>query len=280
MIDEELRRRFANLPERSLEGKNIMQTFFDWYISRHPVDSDDKSKLENQDYIGKTDCFYLVHGSTEKEVNPFQRHRKLSSAIKKMEYLEDDRVLRVHTLDSIYDCPLADCKRHRQEPFEILPDPVKEIAEAKLHPVVFGPTEENTILLAFDESDNELNFVDAAYNRKGYISRLEACSNIGSYSDSFLISDDFDSPMAIDIRYYPAVNSKGQFIEFYSFDTSGLAAYLYNVGNKPLSFWTFEGLIDVNPEEKKLVSKENVASDSKGRLAAYKESIRKDLKLN
>ncbi len=121
--------------------------------------------------------------------------------------------------------------------------------------------------------------MDAAYNRNGYILRLKAYSNIGSYSDSFLISDDFDSPMAIDIRYYPAANSKGQFIEFYSFDTDGLTAYLYNVGNKPLSFWTFEGLIDLDPGEKKRVAKENVAMDSKKRLKAYKDKIRAKLKM-
>ena len=256
-----------------------MTALFDWYISRHPVDSDDKPTLENQDYIGKKDCFYMLHGSIEKGFDPFEQNRRRTSAVKKMEYLEEDRILRVHTQETIYDCPLDDCKQYRQEPYEVLPDSVRAIAEAKLHPIVFGPTEENTILLAFDENDNELNFVDAAYNRKGFISRLEACSNIGSYSDSFLIADDFDSPMGIDIRYYPSASRDGEFIEFYSFDTDGLAAYLYNVGDKPLSFWTFEGLIDLAPGEKKQVSKENVATDSKKRLKAYKDKIRAELKM-
>lgn len=255
-----------------------MQILYDWYISRHPVDSNHIPKLEKRDYIGKKDCFYVLHGSIEKGFDPFGQHRRRTSAVKEMEYLENDRILRIHTQNSIYDCPLDDCRRRRQEPFEVLPDPVRAIAEAKLHPIVFGPTEANTILLAFDESGNDFNFVDAAYNRDGYILRLEACSHIGTYTDSFLITDDFDSPMKIDIRYYPAASRDGQFIEFYSFDTDGLTAYLYNVGNKPLSFLTFEGIIDLNPGEKKRVSKESVAADSKERLAAYSESIRNRLK--
>ena len=256
--------------------KNI-QILFDWYISRHPVDSNHIPKLEKRDYIGKKDCFYVLHGSIEKGFDPFGQHRRRTSAIKKMEYLENDRILRIHTQNSIYDCPLDDCKRRRQEPFEVLPDPVRAIAEAKLHPIVFGPTEANTILLAFDESDNDFNFVDAAFNRGGSTSRLAACSNIGSYSDSILITEDFDGPMNIDIRYYPAASREGKYIEFYSFDTDGLAAYLYNVGETPLSFLTFEGIIDLLPGERKFVSPENVAPDSKERLIADREEARAKL---
>lgn len=259
------------------KGLRILDKLFHWYITRHPVDTHHEPKLSGRDYLGKEVCFYVVRGRIKKGTDLFGQYKRRTSAIKSMEYIEREEMLRVYTQNSVYDCLLSDCRRERQEPFEVLPTPVQEVAEAKLHPLIPGPSETDTILLVFDESDNDFNFVDAAFNRGGNTSRLAACSNIGSYSDSFLITEDFDGPMNIDIRYFPAASREGKYIEFYSFDTDGLSAYLYNVGETKLSFLTFEGIIDLLPGERKLVSPENIAPDSKERLIADREEARAKL---
>ena len=132
----------------------------------------------------------------------------------------------------------------------------------------------NTILLTFDNNDDNLNFVDAVCNRDGNLSQLRAYSHLGFSTDSMLI---YDETEIIDIRYFPTASRDGEFIEFYSFDTDGLAVYLHNTGDKPLAFWTFVGLIDVAPGEQKLVDKASVAPDSRERKDAYKEKIRQQL---
>lgn len=246
----------------------ITRTLFDWYITRHAIHTAHEIKLEKREYLGKNKCFYVAHGSLTQKVNDPIR----TSVLKQLEFTEDDACLRVYTQNSIYVCPLKECRKDKQEPFEILPVPVQAIAEAKLHPIISGP-EKNSITLAFDDNDRNSYFFDAVFNREGKTSQLYPFSFKDYGDDEIILSDNAIWHKKINIQFCPVASRQGRFIEFGKFHTDGLAAYLFNVGDKPLSFLTVDGFIDLAPGEKKRVAKDNVAADSKERLVAYKEKI-------
>ena len=140
------------------------------------------------------------------------------------------------------------------------------------------PMVRNSILLVFD-AHSDCNFVDAVVDRDGTVSRLDKFTHLGFTSDSVLLYDgELGGRQSIDIRYFPAASREGKYIEFYSFDTDGLPVYLHNAGDTTLSFLAPDGLIDIEPGERKLACEENMAADSRERLERYSEEAREKLR--
>ncbi len=143
----------------------------------------------------------------------------------------------------------------------------------------FEPPARNSILLVFDDDSNDFNFVEAAVNRDGMVSRLDKFTHLGFTTDSVLLFEgEIGCPQSIDIRYFPAASREGKYIEFYSFDTDKFPVYLHNAGDTVLSFLASDGLIDIEPGERKRVCEENIAADSRERLERYREEAREKLR--
>ncbi len=249
-----------------------MKKLFDWYITKHPINANAIKELDGVEYLGKEDYFYIAHGRMLDKSEPSGSARWRTSVIRKLEFITESNLLHIHTLNSIYVCNVDECRRNKQSPFDVLPEPVRAIATAGIKPFINAPEEPNTILLAFDEGDSNLNFVGAAYNRDGYTSHLRAYPHLGMFVDSMLLYDESPGASEIDIRYYPGAN-----IEFYSFDTDGLSVYLYNVGATTMTFKTPVGNIELAPGEKKLVSKENASPKGEEKILAQKEALLQEL---
>ena len=249
-----------------------MKKLFDWYITRHPINANAIKELNGVEYLGQEDYFYIAHGRILDESEPSGSARWRTSVIRKLEFMAKSNLLHIHTLNSIYVCSVDECRRNKQAPYDVLPEPVRAIVEAGRKPLINAPEEPNTILLAFDEGDSNLNFVGAAYNRDGYTSRISAYPHLGMFVDSMLLYDESPGASEIDIRYYPGAN-----IEFYSFDTDGLSVYLYNVGERAMTFKTPVGTIELAPGEKKLVSEENAFSKDEKKILAQKEELLQEL---
>ena len=224
-----------------------MKNLFDWYITKYPINANAIKELDGVEYLGKEDYFYIAHGRILDKSEPSGSARWRTSVIRKLEFIPESNLLHIHTLNSIYVCNVDACRRNKQAPFDVLPEPVRAIAAAGIKPFINAPEEPNTILLAFDEGDSNLNFVGAAYNRDGYTSHLSAYPHLGMFVDSMLLYDESPGASEIDIRYYPGAN-----IEFYYFDTDGLSVYLYNVGATAMTFKTPVGNIELAPGEKKM----------------------------
>lgn len=253
-----------------------MKKLFDWYITRHPTNVYAIEELKGVEYLGQEDCFYIAHGRMLDKSEPSGSAKWRTSVIRKLEFVEESNSLHIHTLNSIYVCSVGECKIKKQAPFDVLPEPVLAIAAARLQPIIHAPEEPNTILLAFDESDKNLNYVDGVYNRDGHTAHLTPFPHLGMFTDSLLILDRTPGASRIDIRYYPGANL-GRIIEFYSFKTAGCSVYLYNVGEAPLTFKTPVGTIELAPEEKKLVSEENASPKDEEKILAQKEELLKEL---
>ncbi len=254
-----------------------MKKLFDWYITRHPTNVYAIEELEGVEYLGQEDYFYIAHGRMLDKSEPSGSAKWRTSVIRKLEFVEESNSLHIHTLNSIYVCSVDECKIKKKAPFDVLPEPVLAIAAARLQPIIHAPEEPNTILLAFDESDKNLNYVDGVYNRDGYTSRLDVYPHLGMFTDSVLIYDESLGRSDIDIRYFPTASSRQGAIEFYSLDTDGFSVYLYNVGEAPLTFKTPVGTIELAPGEKKLVSGENASPKDEEKILAQKEALLQEL---
>ncbi|WP_027406878.1 hypothetical protein [Anaerovibrio sp. RM50] len=265
-----------------------MKKLFDWYITRHPTNVYAIEELEGVEYLGQEDYFYIAHGRMLDKSEPSGSAKWRTSVIRKLEFVEESNSLHIHTLNSIYVCSVDECKIKKQAPFDVLPEPVRGKVEAECRAhinapreanknLLHAPEEPNTILLAFNENDNNLNFVDGAYNRDGHTAHLTPFPHLGMFMDSVLIYDESLGRSEIDIRYFPTANPGQGAIEFYSFDTDGFSVYLYNVGEAPLIFKTPVGTIELAPGEKKLVSEENASPKDEEKLLAQKDELLKEL---
>lgn len=84
---------------------------------------------------------------------------------------------------------------------------------------------------------------------------FENYPHVGTFQDSYLISCD-GAP--IDIRYFPHYQN----IEFYAQFTDDKPFYIENIGDITLYAQTSEGVIRLEPGERKQVIKENAEKNS------------------
>lgn len=124
------------------------------------------------------------------------------------------------------------------------------------------PTQ-NSILLVFADY-KEYGLFNASLDLNGEIFQLGCDVHLGMFQDSCLICfKDFKNSKAmkklqnIDIRFFPPANFFSNCIEFYLFESAEFPVYLHNAGKSKMIFKTDEWRIELEPNERKLVSSEN-----------------------
>ena len=239
-----------------------MPKFFDWYVTKHSMDLDEVQEWEEEEYLGKSEFFFIGHGNVMNSPKFFDGERIHTSVIKRLEYIEGDELLRIHTQNSIYDCALKDCDFMRQEPLAELPFSLEEYAE-KYKFGSWGEPERDSILLVFADYMG-YGLVDALVDWHGKIFHLDGDAHLGMFQDSFLLQGFHKAKVKrlrnIDIRFFPPANFFSNIIRFYFFNSARLPVYLHNAGEKKIFFDTKVGRLEVGGGIRKLVSDENAAN--------------------
>lgn len=175
-----------------------------------------------------------------------------TSRVVHIEVKEEIGEVIIQTRNTEYHCRLSDCDFSKTGTYELIPE-LSKYAE------IFGKEkeyqqEDNTILLVL--SDHEEYYFDTmVIKENGNIYKGNMHPHIGSFQDSCLIGC-AECAQRIDIRYFPHY----QHLETYCWETGGLPVYLENAGDGMIYYTTGEGVIELKPGERKLVSKENVMS--------------------
>ena len=86
-----------------------MPKLFDWYITMHPMDAAHMLRWEGREYLGEKDFFFVGHGNVTGSPKFWDGEFIHTSVIKRLDFIEEDELLRIHTQNSIYDCALRDC---------------------------------------------------------------------------------------------------------------------------------------------------------------------------
>lgn len=239
-----------------------MPKFYDWFITMHPMKSKHMSKWEEREYLGERDYFFAGHGNVIGSPKFWRGEFINTSVIKRLEYMENNELLRIHTQHSIYDCALRNCSFRRQEPLAELPFSLEEYAE-KYKFGDWGGPERDSILLVFADYKG-YGLVDALVDLEGDIFHLDEDAHIGMFQDSFLLHGSYKAEVErlrnIDIRFFPPANFFSNIIRFYFFNSVGLPVYLHNAGEKKIFFDTKVGRLEVEGKMRKLISAENAVN--------------------
>lgn len=239
-----------------------MPKLYDWFITMHPMKAKHILKWEEREYLGKRDFFFAGHGNVIGSPKFWEGEFIHTSAIKWLEYIEGDELLRIHTQNSIYDCALRNCSFRQQEPLAELPFSLEEYAE-KYKFGDWGEPERDSILLVFADYKG-YGLVDALVDLKGEIFHLDENVHLGMFQDSVLLQDFHKAKVKrlrnIDIRFFPPANFFSNLIKFYQFNSAGLPVYLHNAGGKMILFDTQVGRLEVGGGIRKLVSAENAVN--------------------
>lgn len=242
-----------------------MPKLYDWFITMHPMTAKQVLQWEGREYLGKSEFFFAGHGNVIGSSKFWKGEFINTSVIKRLEYIENEELLRIHTQNSIYDCALRDCNFRQQEPLAELPFSLEEYAE-KYKFGDWGEPERDSILLVFADY-MEYGLVDAYVNWEGDIYRLNHGAILG-IQDSYLVQFlDSSQPELlkrfrnIDIRFFPPANLLSNLIQFYQIRSAKFPVYLYNAGKSVLVFETGKGRIEVKPKERKLVSAGNAIQE-------------------
>lgn len=173
-----------------------------------------------------------------------------TSRIMSIEVKEEMGEVMIQTKNTEYHCRLSDCDFSKPDTYELISGMAEYAAK-------FGKEKEyqqddDTILLVL--SDHESYYFETMLVKKnGKIHRGKMYPHIGMWQDSCLISAEEEGRF-IDIRYFPHC----QHLETYCWETGQLPVYLENSGEDVIYYTTYDGVIELKPGERKLVSKENV----------------------
>ena len=215
---------------------------------------------------------HLYHWRIEKSVHPYTGkeyvlahgvvtgHRRLTDTTfihtSPVQHIEVDRETEqvcIRTKNTEYHCRLSECDFSKPGTCEFIPG-LSEYAEKYEREKEYDQ-DDNTILLILSDHESYY-FKTALIKRSGVIHRGWMRPHIGTFQDSCLISCK-GYEQRIDIRYFPHYRH----LETYCWETDNLPVYLENEGDSAIFYRTYEGLIELKPGERKLVSKENAMSD-------------------
>ena len=248
-----------------------MPKLYDWFITMHPMKAKHILQWEGREYLGKSEFFFAGHGNVIGSSKFWVGEFINTSVIKRLEYMENDELLRIHTQNSIYDCALRNCSFRQQEPLAELPFALEEYAE-KYKFGDWGAPERDSILLVFADYKG-FGLVDALVDLKGEIFHLEEEAHVGMFEDSFILHGPYKAKVKrlrnIDIRFFPPANLLSNIIRFYSFNSAGLPVYLHNAGRKTIVFDTRVGRLEVGDGIRKLVSAENAVNSDRTWYAGF-----------
>ena len=180
-----------------------------------------------------------------------------TSAVKEIIINHDTKEAQIHTMNTVYFCPLSYCNFKRQDQWkEIISD--YEALKEKYQDTRKDPTiEPGNVLLTISNFD-EFYFHSLYYIPEGETEPIKysASPHIGTFQDSFLIED----WGKIDLRYFPHYQN----IEFYSEISDGRPLFVENIGDITLYVRAGCGTIRLEPGERKEVTEENTDSNIGG----------------
>lgn len=234
-----------------------MPRLLDWVITRHTLLGIDPAKYQDYDFLGKDQCFFMGHGYVVDSPKFLSGEYIHTSPLQRMKFIENEGTLRLHTLNSIYDCCLRDCNFTMQTPLAELPFPLKEYAEKYMFGA-WGEPKRDSILLVFADT-KETGFVAAWVNYRGKNYRLDDNLHAGMFTDSVIVQFPYPSDIrskklrGIDIRFYPFANICSSVIQFYLFKSGGFPVYIHNAGTRTLGFEPEKERIMVEPGQRVLV---------------------------
>ena len=169
----------------------------------------------------------------------------------------DDSELVVQTENTVYHCPLAYCNFDQQDLVKNqIPnyEKIKQEYKNKINEELPVADDENVLLVI--SNHNEFYFHSLYYKPEGADAEVKysAFPHIGTFQDSFLIISEEGN---IDMRYFPHFQN----IQFYMQDTDNKPFYIENLGDITLYCRTLNGLIKLNPGERKEVSEKNTEKE-------------------
>ena len=184
-------------------------------------------------------------------------HELHTSPIQAMHVDDEAGELVLTTMNSVYHCPLDYCNFDRQDTMpNLIPDYdnlKQKYKDARQYPSI----EPGNVLLVLSNFDNyyfnSLYFVPEK-SKDGKPLKFNTWAHVGMFQDSFLIGTEDHE---VDLRYFPHFQN----IEFYMAKTDGCPLYIENIGDVVLYARTYEGVLKLNPGERKLVAKENAEDE-------------------
>lgn len=226
-----------NLINGNSKNRRLMLHY--WYIEDESYDSN----------------FIIAHGRVT-------GHKKLqdsifinTSAVSEISLDKENQEIIIKTKNSVYYCPFEYCDWKNQEKNKKLVPEYEWIKKKYKDRIECPIIEDDKILLVLSNFD-EFYFNNLYFRPKGEKESIKfyADPHIGMFQDSFIIED---INQLIDIRYFPHFQN----IEFYSETTNGMPLYVENIGDIVLYVNSFEGLIKLEPGERKKISKENAEKE-------------------
>ena len=180
-----------------------------------------------------------------------------TSMIKEIKINEETGEAEIHTMNTVYYCPLSYCLFNKQDKFPGLIPNYDEIKEKYKDSKTEPKMEEGNVLLVLSNF-NEYYFHSLYYLPRGESQRLNCIAHphIGTFQDSFLIEDE-EWENRIDIRYFPHYGN----IEFYSQHTDGCPLFVENIGSITLFVKASCGTLKLEPGERKEVIPENTEEE-------------------
>lgn len=260
---QDMDRRFVRNKEAlKKQGEEIMNTYIEklqsgeikvrkvmlhyWFVERQ------KSDRTGEQYL-------QAHGIVTGHNRLMDATSIHTSAVKKIIINHDTKEAEIHTMNTVYYCPLPYCDFERQDEWkEVISD--YEALKEKYKNTIKEPSIEAGNLLLVISNFDEFYFHSLYYIPEGETEpvKYSASPHIGMFQDSFLIEDEnWDK---IDLRYFPHYQN----IEFYSEFSDGRPLFVENIGDITLYVKAACGTIRLEPGERKEVVKENTDSDIRG----------------
>lgn len=227
-------------PQTPSEGKESRRTprLYHWYLEK--ATSDDG-----------TECA-LAHGNVTGHKRIADTTFINTSKVENIEVREETEEVIIRTMNTEYHCRLSDCDYSRPDTYDLIPG-LSEHA-AKYEKGKEYQQDDNTILLVL--SDHESYYFETMLIKEnGNTHRGEMHPHIGTFQDSCLIRC-AGYEQSIDIRYFP----HHRHLETYAWEAGQFPVYLENSGEDMIYYTTNEGVIELKPGERKLVSKENASA--------------------
>lgn len=242
MVDGLLEQRYdKELPAEEIKVPRTMLRY--WYIDKR------QDKESGEEYL-------LAHGRVTGHNRLMDSVHIHTSMVKEIIINKDTEEAEIHTMNTVYYCPLSYCEFQKQDECkELIPD-YENIKKKYENAIEYPVIEAGKVLLVISNFD-EYYFNSLYYIPEGEKDRIKysSCAHIGMFQDSFLIRD--EGWNEIDIRYFPHFQN----IEFYGEHTKEHPLFIENIGDIVLFAKTSCGVIKLEPGERKEVAKENAESD-------------------
>lgn len=197
----------------------------------------------------KEDGTWIAHGNVTKHPRITDSCYINTTEVQDIE-LQKDAVM-IYTRNTRYTCKFDNCDWEKEGSYVKIPGLESLKGQYQKKETIDIP--DHSILLRL--SNGQEYYYDGAWVREhGKTEKLQMFPHVGMMRDSVIVSDEM---MLHDLRYFP---SDGH-MRFYDWVPNGKDVYIENTGDSLVYVTTPEGVFSIEPEESKLIAKENVNSD-------------------